>query len=261
MTKITVLHNELEKFDNDLSGVGLLIETEKLKVIFDVSFKNDILNNSKKQNISLCNVDYLVLSHGHIDHTGGLKHISFSGIKNLVCHPKCFEKKCHKGREIGTPFSLDYLKKKVNVILSTDPFWLEKDNIVFLGENPRITDFEGKHAVGHLENGEEDFVVEDSALAIKTKKGLIVVTGCSHSGICNIINHAKKVCSEQKVYSVIGGFHLFDKTQTDKTIEFFKKLKIKKLFPMHCLNEYAFFEFKKIGGIRLKTLETIDLGT
>jgi metal-dependent hydrolase (beta-lactamase superfamily II) len=58
MTKITVLHNELEKFDNDLSGVSLLIETEKLKILFDVSFKKDIINNSKKQKISLSNVDY-----------------------------------------------------------------------------------------------------------------------------------------------------------------------------------------------------------
>ncbi|MBU0758084.1 MAG: MBL fold metallo-hydrolase [Nanoarchaeota archaeon] len=258
MVRITVLHNELEKFDNDLSGVSLLIETGKLKILFDVSFKDDIIINSKKAGISLDDIDYLVLSHGHIDHTEGLKHLDFSGIKSIVCHPKCFEKKYYQGKiDIGSPVALEEIRNKTKVILSSEPYWFENNRVVFLGEIPRINDFEGKHAVGNLENGDRDFVIDDSALAIKSEKGLIIISGCSHSGICNIIDYAKKTCNEEKIYSVIGGFHLFNKEHADKTIEFFGKLSIEKLYPMHCLNEYAFSEFKKIGGIRLKTLEEI----
>ncbi|MBN2421744.1 MBL fold metallo-hydrolase [Candidatus Woesearchaeota archaeon] len=259
MVKITILHKELQKFDNDLSGVSFLIEIKPLRILFDVSFKDEILKNAKQGNIDLKNIDFLVISHGHIDHTEGLKYIDFSEIKNLICHPLCLEKKYYEGEgEIGSPLSAEELRKRTNLILSKEPYWINK-KIVFLGQIPRKLEFEGKQAVGYLENKKEDFVIDDSAVAIKHNKGVIIISGCSHSGICNIVNYAKKVCNEEKVYSVIGGFHLFNKEQTDKTIDFFKKQNIEKLFPLHCLDEYAFSEFSKIGGIRLKTLDTFEL--
>ncbi|GAG01892.1 unnamed protein product, partial [marine sediment metagenome] len=82
--------------------------------------------------------------------------------------------------------------------------------------------------------------------------------GCSHAGICNIIDHAKQICKENKIYILLGGFHLFNNDITDKTIEFIKKQDIKYLYPAHCLNSYAFSEFKKIGGERIHTLQILN---
>ena len=258
MMNLTILHNELNEFVEEKSGFSVLIEAGKKRVLFDVSYSDDIIKNALRGKVDLDGIDYLVLSHGHIDHTEGLKFIDFSNVGNLLAHPDCFEKKYFKGvGEIGCPMNLDSLKQATNVILSKKPYWIEEDNIVFLGEIPRKVDFEGNVPVGYLENGDDDFVLDDSAVVIKCRGGLIIVTGCSHSGICNIIEYAKEVCNENKVCVVIGGFHLFDKDVTDKTIEFIEGQGVDCLYPMHCLSKYAFSEFEKIGAKRIHALQEI----
>jgi len=258
MVNITVLHNELGNFIEEKSGFSVLIKFDHIKILFDVSYSDDIIQNSKKGNIDLNNIDYLVLSHGHIDHTEGLKFINLSDIKNVLAHPDCFQKKFFEGvGEIGCPIDLKDLKKKSNIILSKSPYWILKDKIVFLGEILRKNDFEGKNPVGYLENDEKDYVKEDSAIAIRTEKRLIIISGCSHSGICNIIEYAKHVCKQKKILAVLGGFHLFDKLSTDKTIEYFKKQDIENIYPAHCLDSYAFLQFEKIGAKRIHTLQEL----
>lgn len=258
MTKITILHNELEKFIEEDSGFSVLIEIENKKLLFDVSYSDDIIKNAEKGNIDLDNIDYLVLSHGHIDHTEGLRFIDLFQVKNLLAHPDCFQKKYFTGMGyIGVPLLLDYLQQRTKVILTKEPYWIEEDKIVFLGQIPRKTDFEAQEPIGYLENKEGDFVLDDSAIVIRTDKGLIVISGCSHAGICNIIEYAREVCNEKRVYVVMGGLHLFNNEATDRTIKFIKNQDIEKIYPAHCLDEYAFAEFKKIGGERINTLQEL----
>lgn len=78
----------------------------------------------------------------------------------------------------------------------------------FLGEIPTLNDFEQRHGFGSTEDT-ADLVLDDTALVYQGSEGLFVITGCSHSGICNIIEYAKMVCGEAKVRGVIGGWHLF----------------------------------------------------
>ena len=262
MAKITVLHNELDEFENEDSGFSLLIDIDNLKILFDVSFSDDILKNAEKSKINLDIINYLVLSHGHIDHTDGLRFIDFSTIKIVLAHPDCFQKKYFGEKiETGCPVDLAEIKRRTNIILSKEPYWIKKDEIVFLGEIPRANNFEAKEPIGYLEDGKGDFVSDDSALVIKSDEGLIIISGCSHSGICNIIEHAKEVCNQDKIKAVIGGFHLFDKNITDKTIDYFKTRNINKIHPAHCLDKYAFSEFEKIGARRLRTLMELSFKT
>lgn len=258
MIKLTILHDETESFVEELSGFSVLIEAFGLRILYDTSFKNQIIKNADKAGKTLSNIDYIALSHGHLDHTEGLKYLNYSGIKNIIAHPNCFEKKwdSKSGIFCGCPVPLEELQKRTNVILSKEPYWLIKDKIIFLGEIPRENDFESKSPEDRTEKNDRDFVSDDSAIAIKADEGLIVISGCSHAGICNIIEYAEKVTGA-KVYTVLGGFHLFDKEVTDKTINYFKKKEIPKIYPAHCLNEYAFEEFEKIGGVRIKTLQEL----
>ena len=97
------------------------------------------------------------------------------------------------------------------------------DQVVFLGEIERNNDFECKKFPSVLENGNEDIATDDTGIAIDTPKGIVVISGCGHSGICNTIEQAKKLLGKKHVYCVIGGFHLKEcDAQTYKTIEYMK---------------------------------------
>lgn len=83
----------------------------------------------------------------------------------------------------------------------------------------------------------DDYILDDSALVYNSTKGIFIITGCSHSGICNIIEYAKRVCNNQNVLGVIGGFHLFDvDTRLKSTIQYFAENKISELYPCHCVS-------------------------
>ena len=98
-----------------------------------------------------------------------------------------------------------------------------------------------------FENGEDDFVLDDSALVINSEKGLIVIPGCSHSGICNIISYAKKVTGVDNVYAVIGGLHLMNlDNATYKAIDFLKKENISIFYPIHCTKKIVADEISKL---------------
>ena len=119
------------------------------------------------------------------------------------------------------------LEKVCNLTLSKEPINISQ-NIVFLGEIPQLVDFEKRNYIGKCKKDNilvDDTVLDDSAIVYKSPKGLFIITGCSHSGICNIIEYAKKVCNDNRIYGVLGGFHLFDVDERlEKTINHFKKI-------------------------------------
>ena len=123
------------------------------------------------------------------------------------------------------------------------------DKCIFLGEIPARNDFEIRSSIGTQKirsKWERDYVMDDSALALKTEEGLFIVTGCSHSGICNITDYARSVCREQRVAGIIGGFHLFDTdTRLARTIEYLKALSPDILYPCHCVSLKAKAEMLK----------------
>ncbi len=122
-------------------------------------------------------------------------------------------------------------------------------HITFLGEIPTYYEFEQRKAIGYyIENycQHPDCVPDDSALVYNTGNGLFIITGCSHSGICNIIEHAKNICNVDKIAGVIGGFHLLDiSEQLYDTIDFFEKNNIEALYPCHCVSFAAKAEIHK----------------
>ena len=129
-----------------------------------------------------------------------------------------------------------------NIEISKEPKKIS-DNIYFLGEIPNYFDFEKRYNMGNIKiDGQytPDYLYDDSAIVYKGRKGLFIITGCSHSGICNIIEHAKKVCNDNRITGVIGGFHLLKNDERlHKTIDYFKNNKIRKIYPCHCTSLIA----------------------
>ena len=215
-------------------GLSYLIETDRESVLFDTGHTDVFLRNALKLGIDLQKkVDKIVLSHGHLDHGDGLQ---FLEDKTLITHPESFIKRFQKSdrKPIGLSFSKEYIQKKYHLSETKLPVQIN-ENLYFLGEIPRINDFEGKTTSFINEEGNDDFVPDDSALVAIKNNQLHIITGCSHSGICNICEHAKKVTGISKISLVIGGFHLkYQNHQTQKTIEYFKENKVKRLLPSHC---------------------------
>lgn len=272
--KLTVLIDNntlIDRYFLGEPGVSYLIQDDSKQVLFDVGYSDAFIINAQKMNLNLLNSDFIVLSHGHFDHTWGLdlllKLFTEAKIESIPCkspaliaHPDVFHTKSIDGlNEIGCTISESKLKKHFDVKLTKDPFWFT-DKLVFLGEIERTNDFENKEPVGEVhskEGSKADFLFDDTALAYKSEHGLIIITGCSHSGICNIIEYAKKVCGQDKVIDVIGGFHLMQPSQMqlDNTLEYFKNLGPDKLHACHCVDLDS-----KIALSRAANLKEVGVG-
>lgn len=231
--KITILNdNTAGRWCRAEHGLSFLIEADRT-VLFDTSSSDLIGYNAKILNFDLHQIETIVLSHGHDDHTGGLT--LFNG-QQLICHPDTFLKRFRKSNytELGIKWTEDEIRSRFDVHTSREPVKVS-DQIFFLGEIPRLTDFESQTTAFQKADGTDDFVMDDSGLVIITSKGLVIVSGCAHSGICNMISHAIKVTGIEKVRLVIGGFHLQnDDTITQKTVEWLKLKNVEQVIPSHC---------------------------
>ena len=246
-------------------GVSFYIEDGDTKILFDTGYSDIFLTNGEKMGINFFDIDYLAISHSHLDHTWGLEpYIKRLGEEimeersfkkgTFVSHPRVFDSKTFTGiEEIGMNVDKDKLFRYFFDGMSIDPVWLT-EKLVFLGQIPRLNEFESMEPIGKtLVDGSyiDDYNIDDSALCYKSDKGLVIITGCSHSGICNIISYAKKVCNENRVFDVIGGFHLQNppKFQMDGTIEYFKNLGAEKIHACHCTDLDSKIKLSKVVEI------------
>lgn len=257
--KISILNDNIAgRWCRAEHGLSYLVEADR-KVLFDTASSDLIDFNARMMNIDLMGIDTIVLSHGHDDHTGGL--MLFEG-QQVICHPDTFLKRMRKtnGSELGIRYSEAQINNRFGLLKSKVPIRLS-EQIFFLGEIPRITDFESKQTPFIKEDGSDDFVMDDSGLAIITPKGLVVISGCAHAGICNMIDHAVKVSGMKKIHLVMGGFHLlYDDTLTQKTIEWLKSKDIGHVIPSHCTGFAAQTAiYKNFRFIPLKSGNVVEI--
>lgn len=229
-------------------AASFYIQADNRNLLFDAGYSDVFKRNAQVMGIDLSSLDVILISHGHNDHTGGLAYLGpdagFQHVK-LVAHPDCFLPKEYEGEDIGSPMPLREIKERFRYIPAAAPFFVT-ENCVFLGRIPRINDFECTRPVGMCRANEscrdkggwrQDFLEDDSALACTTPHGLFIVTGCSHSGICNIVDYAIKVWGDTRILGILGGFHLFDvDEQLKRTISYLKDKGIGTMYPCHCVS-------------------------
>ena len=214
-------------------GLSYLIEHDGKKLLFDTGQSDLFLKNASAMGIDVTDIDLIILSHGHFDHGNGLEHLSGG---SLVCHPDCFVKRYRKKDNlyIGLKNTKDEISRKFNLIPAEKSYRVT-DRIFFSGEIPRVTGFESQSTPFVFENGTSDFVIDDSATGFLLKEGLFVVTGCGHSGIVNTLEHMKKITGTDKIYGIMGGFHLKEiDRQTRETIQYLRENNIQHVYPSHC---------------------------
>lgn len=224
-------------------GASYYIEDGDIRLLFDVGYSDICFRNAQKMGINLQGVSTIALSHGHDDHTRGLDflrhNIALSGIQ-VVAHPNALLPKYdNEGNFVGSPLSAEDLAPLCTLNLTKKPLKLS-EKITFLGEIPSIHPFEKRKRLGtyqHEGKHVEDTMLDDTALVYEGKEGLFIITGCSHSGICNIVEYATRVCDDERVTGVIGGFHLFELSeQVERTIDYFKEKQMHQLYPCHCVS-------------------------
>ena len=266
--KLTVLVDNNTIIDRYFLGepaVSYYIECEGKKYLFDTGYSNILLTNANKMGIDLLALDTILISHGHNDHTWGLNELVrlytesiFEGrslkIPTIIAHPDAFLEKRESGLIIGSMLTARQLQSTFPLNLSRKPVMLS-DKLIFLGEIERSNLFEAKKSIGEtLQNGmwQEDFVLDDSALVYKSDQGLVIITGCSHSGICNIIEYAKKVCNEERICDIIGGFHLLNPShqQLSNTCEYLKRNRICTIHACHCTDMQSKIKLAQVVNIK-----------
>jgi 7,8-dihydropterin-6-yl-methyl-4-(beta-D-ribofuranosyl)aminobenzene 5'-phosphate synthase len=247
--RLTVLVDNntlIEKYYCGEPGLSFYIEEGDKRILFDTGYSDLACKNAGKMGIDLRKVNTIVLSHGHLDHTWGLPHLmgslNYYGKSrqeiSLVAHPDALKPKQADGEQIGLTLSPEVLARCFSLKLSASPVWLT-EKLVFLGEIARTHDFEQRNPLGEkLDNGVAcpDDLIDDSALCYKSEKGLVLITGCAHAGICNTVDYARKVCNDDRIADIIGGFHLLNpgKRLLDGTVRFMEACKPAKLHACHC---------------------------
>ncbi|NDV18222.1 MBL fold metallo-hydrolase [Pseudodesulfovibrio sp. JC047] len=231
-------------------ALSIYIREGGKNILFDAGYSNAFMVNALHKGIDLLHLDWLALSHGHLDHTWGLDHLIrhyYEAAVNkldhtrpqLVAHPQAFISKRQKNLpEIGMLLAEEKLSHQFELVLTDKPLWLT-DKLVTLGEIERVMDFEPPTPLGErLEHDGPvpDDMPDDTALACVTDSGLVVISGCSHVGICNIVEQAKRVTGVDKVRSILGGFHLQNAQpeRLDPTVEYLASLDLDDLYACHC---------------------------
>jgi 7,8-dihydropterin-6-yl-methyl-4-(beta-D-ribofuranosyl)aminobenzene 5'-phosphate synthase len=249
-------------------GLSFFIEDSSAKILFDLGSSDLFIRNALQLKCDLLSLDYLVISHGHWDHSWGMEplvdlYAKAESIPNkqpqLVALPTALDATIRpKQFDAGPHITEDELSKNFPRTLTKKPFWLT-EKLVFLGEIEKKYDFELNTPDTALSSGStaDDYLSDDSALVYKSHNGLVIITGCSHSGICNITDYARKVCNEERIVDIIGGFHLLNPPamQLQGTVNYFKELQPSEVHACQFTNPNT-----KMALTKVVTLKEVGVG-
>lgn len=236
--------------------------TKQGVVLFDTGVsRQGTLYNIDALEIPLADVQAIVLSHGHADHALGLPGvIERLGIRSLplVLHPDAYlERKLvlPNGDEvqIPAPHKSDFAREYIQIIEEVGPSMLVDGMVLVSGEVARTTTFEKGFAVHYsLRHGvwEHDPLIHDDQCAIINVrgKGLVVITGCGHAGIINIVRNAQALTGIQQIHAIIGGFHLTGalfEPIIAPTVAALRQIAPRYLVPGHCTGWKAIHEIAR----------------
>ncbi|MDD3659972.1 MAG: MBL fold metallo-hydrolase [Lachnospiraceae bacterium] len=269
--RITTLIENNPDTDHELSnehGLSLYIEVEDKKILFDTGQTGLFVENAKKLGKNLSDLDHIVISHGHYDHSGGVQRLTneleempeLAWLPEFLVGSEFFEPKYKRLDDLsykynGNPFDDSFITDhRIPCIkVSEDSYYISEDIMLF-HHFQKKNDFELSNHKFCIIKGDEirqDEFMDEIALVIKTLKGLIVIVGCSHVGIVNILSTIIERTG-MSVYALIGGTHLIeaDENRMMETIDYLNKINLGIIAVSHCTGEHHIARIKQEFGDR-----------
>ena len=245
--KISILTNNrsIDNFEAE-HGLSIHIQSETYNILFDVGYTDVFLTNANKLGIDLNEVDYIVLSHGHYDHTGGLRFIkSLDSLKSIFIHKDAFKEKYAKEKTVrfnGIPYKESELDLTKKHLVKIQGFSKINDNFYLLSNISHNNKNEKYYVDGKL----DDFH-DETILILEENNQLSLFMGCSHFGVVNGVLEVKKHFQNKKIKNLFAGMHLSSKTEKE-ILEVGEKLfsmGVEKIYPLHCTGDFAINFFSK----------------
>ena len=257
LIKTLVENTSISKDFGSEHGLSLYIETKKHKILFDVGASELFLQNAKKLDVSIADVDFLVISHGHYDHGGGLKSFLHENTKAQVfLHRHAFEKHyaVRKNDEFDFIGLDEDLKQNKQIILTSDRFFISSG----IQREPRPKSNSGL-LKEHKGQTIDDTFAHEQNLVVEEDGKTLLITGCAHNGIINILEHFHSIKGRMPGY-VIGGFHLSsrsggneDSEMVDRIGKYLMGTKAK-FYTCHCTGIEPYKRLKAVMGDRIDYL-------
>ncbi len=241
-------------------GLSLYMVINGMKILFDTGKSGDFIKNAELLEIDLNNLDYVVLSHGHYDHTGGFKTL-VDTVKNsytLVVGKDFFNSKYgllegNTYKYLGNSFDKEYIhENNIKITYINEDIFYITENIIIFTNFKRTNDFELPNKRFQIKQEDKyslDNFTDEIVLAVKCEKGLLVILGCSHVGIVNILETIVERTG-MPIYGIVGGTHLIeaDELRLNSTIDYFKEKDIHILGMSHCTGKNAILEIQREFG-------------
>jgi 7,8-dihydropterin-6-yl-methyl-4-(beta-D-ribofuranosyl)aminobenzene 5'-phosphate synthase len=231
-------------------GLAVHIQAGRHQLLFDTGQSDLLIQNAGTLQLDLRGLAAVVLSHGHYDHTGGLKVVSeLAPHARFYLHPAALDPKFAGqpgvvSRAAGmSDENVKTVRKAAQSVTWTRSPTEVMDGIFVTGEIPRRNDFEDTGGRFFLDKAgsQPDPLVDDQALFFDTREGLVVVLGCGHAGVVNTVEHIQRIAGNRPIRAVVGGLHLLNASpdRLAATVEALRRWQIPLLVPAHCTGAVA----------------------
>jgi 7,8-dihydropterin-6-yl-methyl-4-(beta-D-ribofuranosyl)aminobenzene 5'-phosphate synthase len=245
------MHYQLPLAEHGFSMlIRILTEGKSHSILFDAgNSPNGVVENSTRMGLDLSEIESIVLSHGHYDHSGGLLSV-LRAINRvdlpIIVHDDMFTKRGVANQDGSIRPYPEFPSKEMlgstQLTITKRPLLIADGLALVTGEIPRQISYEKGYlqhrALVHGSWHPDPWIWDDRAFIIRVKrKGLVIFTGCAHAGIVNTVQYSQTISESDSVYAVIGGFHLAGKegeSRIGQTVKELKRINPELIVPLHC---------------------------